>query len=46
MRGLDMATDDEAEIRYRREQWKAAFEAGDVDSIMSFYAPGAETIRV
>ena len=39
-----MAIDDEAQIRHVREQWKAAFEAGDVDRIMSFYAPGAETV--
>ena len=24
--------------------WKAAFEAGDVDRNMSFYAPGADTV--
>ena len=39
-----MAMDDEAQIRHQRQGWKAAFEAGDVDRIMSFYAPGAETV--
>jgi ketosteroid isomerase-like protein len=31
-------------IRHRREFWKAAFEAGKAERIMSFYAPGAETV--
>lgn len=39
-----MDTTDESEIRQRRAEWKAAFEAGDVDRIMSFYAPGAATV--
>ena len=38
-----MSAIDEAEIRKQRELWKLAFEAGDVDRIMSFYAPGART---
>ena len=37
-------TSDEAQIRHQRQLWKAAFEAGDVARIMSFYAPGAETV--
>lgn len=39
-----MDTTDEAQIRQQRDLWKAAFEAGDVDRIMSFYAPGAKTV--
>jgi len=35
---------DETQIRHQRELWKAAFEAGDVERIMSLYAPGAETV--
>ncbi len=34
-----MNTTDEAQIRQQRELWKAAFEAGDVEQVMSFYAP-------
>ncbi len=30
---------DEAQIRQQRELWKDAFEAGDVERVMSFYAP-------
>ena len=40
----NMEFTDEAQIRQQRELWKAAFEAGDVNRIMSFYAPGAETL--
>ena len=35
---------EEMVIRKQRELWKAAFEAGDVERIMSFYAPGAATV--
>ena len=34
----------EDEIRQQRAAWKEAFESGDVDRIMSFYAPGAQTV--
>lgn len=37
-------SDEETAIRRRREAWKEAFEASDVDRIMSFYAPGVETV--
>lgn len=30
---------DEAQIRQQRELWKDAFEASDVERVMSFYAP-------
>lgn len=39
-----MDSEDEAEIRRQRELWKAAFEAGDVDRIMSFYAPADQIV--
>ncbi len=39
-----MTQADEAAVRREREGWKAAFESGDVDRIMAFYAPGAETV--
>ena len=32
-----------AVIRDQRRAWKEAFESGDVDRIMSFYAPGSAT---
>ena len=38
-----MSAIDEDEIRKQRELWKQAFEAGDVERIMSFYAPGTQT---
>ena len=39
-----MNTTNEDQIRHQRDLWKAAFEAGDVERIMSFYAPGPETV--
>ena len=38
-----MGAREEVEIREQRELWKQAFEAGDVDRIMSFYAPASQT---
>ena len=43
-KGADAGPTEEAQIRRQRQLWGAAFEAGDVDRIMSFYAPGAETL--
>lgn len=39
-----MAQSDEAEVRQQRDLWKAAFVSKDVDRIMAFYAPGAQTV--
>ncbi len=32
------------EVQQQRLAWKEAFESGDVERIMSFYAPGAQTV--
>ena len=39
-----MKTTDEAQILQRLDDWKAAFEAKDVDRMMAFYAPGDEFV--
>ena len=39
-----LPTTNQAQIVQRREDWKAAVEAGDVERVMSFYAPGDEYV--
>ena len=37
---------DEDHVRQRRDAWKQAFEAGDVDGIMTFYAPELQSYDI